>query len=102
MLHGVGHTEIHATHGGSWRSSAPISPAVTVIHAGTKKVDGKWVTNGGRVLNLSTHAGSLASARERLEEGLASIHWPGMQYRRDIGLRALRHAEAGKTVRDPW
>ena len=78
------------------------SPAVTVIHAGTKKVDGKWVTNGGRVLNLSTHAGSLASARERLEEGLASIHWPGMQYRRDIGLRALRHAEAGKTVRDPW
>ena len=78
------------------------TPSVTVIHAGTKKVDGRWVTYGGRVINLSTHAGSLASARERVEEGLESIHWPGMQYRKDIGLRALHHAEAGRTVRDPW
>lgn len=78
------------------------TPSVTVIHAGTKKVDGRWVTNGGRVINLSTHAGNLASARQRVEEGLESIHWPGMQVRRDIGLQALRHAEAGRTVRDAW
>jgi phosphoribosylamine--glycine ligase len=78
------------------------TPSVTVIHAGTKKVAGRWVTNGGRVINLSTHAGNLASARERIEEGLASIHWPGMQVRRDIGLRALQHAEAGRGVRDAW
>lgn len=78
------------------------TPSLTVIHAGTRKVDGRWVTDGGRVINLSTHAGSLASARSRVEEGLASIHWPGMQYRKDIGLRALRHAEAGRTVRDAW
>lgn len=78
------------------------TPSLTVIHAGTKKVDGRWVTNGGRVINLSTHAGSLASARERIEEGLESIHWPGMQYRKDIGLRALQHAAAGRTVRDAW
>ena len=78
------------------------TPSLTVIHAGTKKVDGRWVTNGGRVINLSTHAGNLASARQRVEEGLESIHWPGMQVRRDIGLRALQHAEAGRTVRDPW
>ena len=87
------------------RKGVPIevgTPSLTVIHAGTKKVDGKWVTNGGRVINLSTHAGSLASARGRIEAGLESIHWPGMQYRHDIGLRALLHAEAGRTVRDAW
>ena len=78
------------------------TPSLTVIHAGTRKVDGKWVTNGGRVINLCTHAGSLVSARKRVEEGVESIHWPGMQYRKDIGLRALQHAEAGRTVRDPW
>ena len=78
------------------------TPSVTVIHAGTKKLDGRWVTNGGRVINLSTHAGNLASARQRIQEGLDSIHWPGMQYRKDIGLRALRHAEAGRSVRDAW
>ena len=78
------------------------TPSLTVIHAGTKKVDGRWVTQGGRVINLCTHAGSLASARARLVDGLESIHWPGMQYRKDIGLRALRHAEAGRTIRDAW
>ncbi len=78
------------------------TPSLTVIHAGTLRVDGRWVTNGGRVINLCTHAGNLASARERVEEGMESIHWPGMQYRKDIGLRALRHAEAGRTVRDAW
>ncbi len=78
------------------------TPSVTVIHAGTKMINGRWVTNGGRVINLSTHAGNLASARQRIEEGLESIHWAGMQYRKDIGLRALQHAEAGRSVRDPW
>ncbi len=90
---------------GAPKKGVPIevgTPAVTVIHAGTQKVNGQWVTNGGRVMNLSTHAGSLASARERLLEGFESVHWPGMQYRTDIGLRALHHAQAGKTVRDPW
>jgi phosphoribosylamine--glycine ligase len=78
------------------------TPAVTVIHAGTKKANGTWLTNGGRVLNLVTHAGSLASARARIEEALDSVSWPGMQVRRDIGLRALKHAEAGKGVGDGW
>ncbi|MBL0313487.1 MAG: phosphoribosylamine--glycine ligase [Holophagaceae bacterium] len=87
------------------RKGVPIdvgTPSVTVIHAGTKMINGRWVTNGGRVINLSTHAGNLASARQRIEEGLESIHWVGMQYRKDIGLRALQHAEAGRSVRDPW
>lgn len=78
------------------------TPAVTVIHAGTRKANGNWMVNGGRVLTLVTHAGNLATARSRIQEALDSVQWPGMQVRQDIGLRALRHAEAGKGVGDAW
>ena len=78
------------------------SPAVTVIHAGTRKQDGRWLTNGGRVLNLATAAPDLAAARAAIEAALPQVQWPGMQVRRDIGLKALKHAQAGKTVQDPW
>ncbi|MDR3683413.1 MAG: phosphoribosylamine--glycine ligase [Geothrix sp.] len=78
------------------------APAVAVIHAGTRKQDGRWLTQGGRVLNLATSAPDLASARAAIEAALPQVTWPGMQVRRDIGLKALRHAQAGKTVQDPW
>jgi len=78
------------------------SPAVTVIHAGTRKQDGRWLTNGGRVLNLATSAPDLATARAAIEAALPQVNWPGRQARRDIGLKALKPAQAGKTVQDPW
>ena len=78
------------------------APASTLIHAGTKKVEGRWTTNGGRVLNLATRAPTLAEARAKVDADLARVAWPGMQARRDIGLKALKHAEAGKTVQDAW
>jgi len=76
--------------------------AVTLIHAGTKKQDGQWLTNGGRVMNLATSAPDLAAARAAIEGALDQVRWPGMQVRRDIGLKALKHAQAGKTVQDAW
>jgi len=78
------------------------NPVPTVVHAGTQRRDGQWVTNGGRVLNLATKAPDLDSARALVEAALPEVSWPGMQFRRDIGLRALRHAQAGKGVQDPW
>ncbi len=87
------------------RKGVPIAlgaPAVTVIHAGTRKQDGQWLTHGGRVLNLATSAPDLAAARAAIEAALSQVRWPGMQVRRDIGLKALKHAQAGKTVQDPW
>jgi phosphoribosylamine--glycine ligase len=78
------------------------TPEVTVIHAGTRKEAGRWLTNGGRVLNLATSAPDLAAARSAIEAALPQVHWPGMQVRHDIGLKALRHAHAGKTVQDRW
>jgi phosphoribosylamine--glycine ligase len=76
--------------------------AVTLIHAGTRKQGDQWVTNGGRVMNLATSAPDLAAARAAIEAALPQVSWPGRQVRRDIGLKALQHAEAGKTVQDPW
>ncbi|WP_291271734.1 phosphoribosylamine--glycine ligase [Geothrix sp.] len=87
------------------KKGVPISiapTAVTVIHAGTRKQDGQWLTHGGRVLNLATSAPDLATARAAIETALPQVQWPGMQVRHDIGLKALKHAEAGKTVQDPW
>ncbi|MBI4912158.1 MAG: phosphoribosylamine--glycine ligase [Acidobacteria bacterium] len=87
------------------RKGVPIElglPDCTVIHAGTRRAEGRWLTNGGRVLNLAARAPDRAEARARIEAGLPQIAWPGMQVRRDIGLRALEHLRAGRGVRDPW
>ncbi|MBP1771484.1 MAG: phosphoribosylamine--glycine ligase [Holophagaceae bacterium] len=78
------------------------APAVTLIHAGTRKQNGQWVTNGGRVMNLAASAPDLTAARAAVLEALGEVGWSGMQVRRDIGLKALAHAQAGKTVQDPW
>ncbi len=78
------------------------APALTVIHAGTKKVDGVWTTNGGRVMNLVAVAPDLEAARAKVLAEAPKAQWPGRQMRADIGLKALNHARAGKTVLDPW
>jgi phosphoribosylamine--glycine ligase len=65
-------------------------PGVKVFHAGTQIQNGKLVTNGGRVLNVTATAKTLEEARERAYNGVSQINFQGMQYRRDIGLQALR------------
>jgi phosphoribosylamine--glycine ligase len=75
---------------------------LTLIHAGTRKVEGTWTTNGGRVMNLVAVAENLEAARARVLSQATAAAWPGRQLRTDIGLRALNHAKAGKTVLDPW
>jgi phosphoribosylamine--glycine ligase len=78
------------------------APCCTVIHAGTRKVQERWTTHGGRVLNLTTLASDLTAARALAQADFDEVSWPGMQLRRDIGLRAQRHAEARRSVQDPW
>jgi len=68
-------------------------PGVIVFHAGTKlQDDGILVTSGGRVLDVTALAPTLAQARERAYEAVARISFEGMQYRTDIGLKALQEA----------
>ena len=61
-----------------------------IFHAGTK-LDGKRVvTNGGRVLCVTALGDSLKMARTRAYEAVDAIRFDGMQYRNDIGHRALK------------
>ncbi len=59
--------------------------AVMVFHAGTKEENGDIITNGGRVLAVSSLAETLSEAIDRSKEILEQIHFEGMYYRRDIG-----------------
>ena len=63
---------------------------VTVYHAGTAlRDDGEIVTAGGRVLNVTALAPTLAEARVRAYEAVSKIAFDGMFYRSDIATRAL-------------
>jgi phosphoribosylamine---glycine ligase len=63
---------------------------VEVFHAGTSLADGRYVTNGGRVLAVTAAGDSLAAALQSAYEGMGKIQFEGMYYRRDIGNRALK------------
>lgn len=60
-----------------------------VFHAGTANKDGSYVTNGGRVLGVTALGTTVRDAIARAYEGVAAITWPGVQYRTDIGNKAL-------------
>jgi phosphoribosylamine---glycine ligase len=63
-----------------------------VFHAGTR-ADGKaLVTSGGRVLCVSALGDSVKMARTRAYEAVERIRFDGMQYRKDIGHRAIKRS----------
>ncbi len=64
---------------------------VMVFHAGTTTNEaGEIVTNGGRVLGVTALGATIPAAIERSYEAVKLISWPGVQYRRDIGQKALK------------
>ena len=60
-----------------------------VFHSGTALKDGAIVTNGGRVLCVTALGDSIKMAQRRAYEVAEGIRFDGMQYRRDIGHRAV-------------
>ena len=60
-----------------------------VFHAGTTIKDGQLQTSGGRVLCATALGASVAEAQKRAYALAAEVQFDGMQYRRDIGYRAL-------------
>ncbi len=64
-----------------------------VFHAGTAKQNGRVVTAGGRVLGVSALGDTLSQAIANAYGAASKIRWRGMQYRRDIGARALGRSE---------
>ena len=81
---------------GSYRKGAPITgidraaalPGVMVFHAGTAMSDGRLVSAGGRVLNVTAVAPDIVGAQELAYRGVDLIDWTGGFCRRDIGWRA--------------
>jgi phosphoribosylamine--glycine ligase len=64
---------------------------VHVFHAGTVLLDAEAVTAGGRVLCVTALGETVKAAQKRAYEVVDSLGFDGMQYRRDIGHRAIRH-----------
>jgi phosphoribosylamine--glycine ligase len=60
---------------------------ILVFHAGTKNVDGKIVTSGGRVLNIVAQGNTFAEAKAKVYQAIAQIEFEGMYFRKDIGFR---------------
>ena len=63
---------------------------VMVFHAATKADDGHVVTSGGRVLCVCALGGTLKLAQQKAYEALNQIQFDGMQFRHDIGYRAIQ------------
>lgn len=57
-----------------------------VYHAGTALRDGKFVTNGGRVLGVTATGETLPEALKKAYEAVGRIHWEGVHFRHDIGV----------------
>jgi len=60
-----------------------------VFHAGTVERESQIVTAGGRVLCVTALGDNLKQAQKRAYGAIVGVHFDGMQYRRDIGHRAL-------------
>jgi phosphoribosylamine--glycine ligase len=61
-----------------------------VFHAGTKLVDGKVVTSGGRVLCVTALGETVKYAQQQAYKMLQEINFDGAQHRTDIGYRAIK------------
>ncbi|MCK9494369.1 MAG: phosphoribosylamine--glycine ligase [Dehalococcoidia bacterium] len=64
---------------------ADVDDDVQVFIAGAKRVDGRLLTSGGRVLCVVAQADTMEAAQAKAYDNVARIHFEGAQYRRDIG-----------------
>ncbi len=66
-------------------------PDTFVFHAGTKKENGMFVTNGGRVLGVTALDSDLKAAIDKAYRRVETIDFKECHYRKDIGQKAFRH-----------
>lgn len=60
---------------------------IILFHNGTKREGQKLLTNGGRVLTVATLSKDMERARAKVYANIDKLHFDGMYYRKDIGLR---------------
>jgi phosphoribosylamine--glycine ligase len=71
------------------RANKLYSTNMHVFHAGTRLEGDRYITDGGRVLNVTAKGKTLQEAKDRVYHMCEKIHWEGSFYRKDIGHRAL-------------
>ena len=83
---------------GSYEKKTPIHGVGTlentrtqkVFHAGTVLDGDQWLSNGGRVLAVTTLGETLEMSKVRTYDMISRINWNDGFYRKDIGWRALQ------------
>ena len=83
---------------GAYQKGKPISgldqvtdSQTAVFYAGTARCYGEIVTNGGRVLGVTSWDTTIERAMARVYQQVGKVHFDRMHYRTDIGAKALRH-----------
>ena len=71
-------------------SIGDLDEGVFLYHAGTKRENGVLKTDGGRVLGVCAKGKTVAEARERAYANVKKIHFDGMHYRTDIGIKYVK------------
>src|SRR5438067_2467544 len=66
-----------------------------IFHAGTRLESGRVLTNGGRVLTATALGASVGEAQRAAYALADTVRWSGVQYRRDIGYRAVERERLG-------
>ena len=73
----------------SYKNRVPINIGALkngkLFHAGTKSIDGKLVTNGGRVFSLNYSSDSMDDCKRYIYDNIGEVNFNGMTYRTDIG-----------------
>jgi len=72
-------------------SEGPFAREVKVFHAGTRLVDGRCVSAGGRVLSVTALAPNLPQAIDKAYAAVGKITFDGAYYRKDIGAKGLAY-----------
>ncbi len=67
------------------------SDDVVVFHAGTSFNNGEVVTSGGRVLGITALGDDIKSAQANAYKAIEKINFDGMQFRKDIGNKAIKN-----------
>jgi phosphoribosylamine--glycine ligase len=73
-------------------AAATAVPGALVFHAGTAEQSGRIVSAGGRVLTVVGRGKTFEAARTTAYRAVGEIHFDGMQFRRDIGNKAISGA----------
>ena len=76
----------------SYKKGVPITigklpKGIVLYHAGTAFKDGQLVTSGGRVIGVAAKGKDIEEARKKAYDAIKDIHFDGMFYRRDIGIK---------------